>query len=127
MMSVGDTISIEAQIAQTAALLRHRLGTGGADLSRTLAKAKHRLPRRIYRQGQRLARAEAMSHHPKLRLTLDQTGLGQAAQEVQAHLTSIDLADRRKGWMLGVLGALSFNLILAFALLIAFLVWQGFL
>lgn len=117
----------EAHIERTSELLREKHGAGGRSLKRALGKARHRLPRRVYRQGLVLARAQGMAHHPKLRLTLDHVTLDKAAREVQNHLTAIDLADRRKGWFLGMLGGLSFNLILATALLIGFLIWRGFL
>jgi hypothetical protein len=83
------------------------------------------LPRRIYRQATKLARVEGMASHPKLRLTLDTPDLAKAAREVQEHLRSIDVVDRRKGWWLGALGALAFNILLFGALLLGFMMWQG--
>ncbi len=124
---MAGPIDTEAQIARTSALLREKLGARGGSLEKALGKARNRLPRRIYKQGLLLAKAQGTAHHPKLRLTLDHASIDKAAREVQAHLSAIDLADRRKGWVLGMLGGLSFNLILAVALLIAFLMWRGFL
>ena len=109
---------IETDISRTADLLGEKLGARGRDLSAALAKARHRMPRRIYRQASRLAKAEPLAGHPKLRLTLDAEGLHAAASEVQAHLTAIDLADRRKGWWLGMLGGMAFNLLAALTLFI---------
>lgn len=114
-------------IAGLKAQLKERLGVGGADLMVALGRARHRLPRRVYRQGLLLARAEPLAGHPKLRLTLDAPALIVAAAEVSRHLETIDLADRRKGWWLGMLGGLSFNLILTVIVLVAVLVWRGFL
>ena len=107
--------------------LRAKLGVRGKNLAAAMAKARHRLPRRIYRQGMILVAAEPLAAHPKLRLTLDQPALRAAADEISAHLATIDLAEKRKSWLLGMLGGLSFNLILMVALLISFLVWRGFL
>jgi len=122
-----NQIPIEDQIQAIMALLREKLGVRGADLSVALRRARYRLPRRVYQQATALVRAEPLAGHPKLRLTLDQAALAAAATGVRAHLESINVADRRKGWLLGMLGGLSFNLILAFALLIVVLVWRGFL
>ncbi|MCV2891220.1 hypothetical protein [Ruegeria aquimaris] len=115
---------IQDQIAVTVALLRERLGVRGKSLRQALRRAKHRLPRRIYRRAMDLARIEAMVDHPKLRLTLDSPHLLSAAGEVQTHLRGIDLADQRKGWWLGMLGGLAFNLLAFAALLLAFLAWR---
>ena len=79
----------------------------------------------IHRQATKLAQVEGMAGHPKLRLTLDTPALAKAAREVQDHLRSIDVADRRKGWWLGALGALAFNILLFGALVIAFMMWRG--
>lgn len=120
-----DQISLDETIAEIGTLLRAKLGVRGKDLGVALGKARHRLPRRIYRQAMTLVQAEPLAGHPKLRLTLDGAALTTAATEVSAHLEAIDLADRRKGWWLGALGGLSFNLILFTGLLIGLLVWRG--
>ncbi|MFT7596476.1 MAG: hypothetical protein ACI8R4_003811 [Paracoccaceae bacterium] len=122
-----DQISIEDQIQTIMALLREKLGVRGADLPAALRRARYRLPRRVYRQAATLVGAEPLVGHPKLSLTLDHAALAAAAAGVQTHLQSIDVTDRRKGWLLGMLGGLSFNLILAFTLLIVVLIWRGFL
>lgn len=119
--------SINVQIQTIKALLREKLGVRGADLNTALRRARYRLPRKIYRQGMELVRAAPLAGHPKLRLTLDQAALAAAASGVQTHLAAIDVADRRKGWWLGMLGGLAFNLILAVVLLIVVLKWRGFL
>jgi hypothetical protein len=124
---MSEQTEIETQISRAMLLLREKLGVRGKTLSKALGKARRRLPRRVHRQAQVLARAEPLAAHPRLRLTLDQSALRQAASEVESHLGRIDVADRRKGWFLGMLGGLVFNLILAFTLLILFLRWQGFL
>lgn len=113
-------------IAQTKSLMRDKLGVRASDMARAAAKAKNRLPGRVYNQAILLAKAEPLAGHPKLCLTLDAPGLGAAAEEVQQYLNSIDLADRRKGWILGMLGGLAFNMILFVVLLLLVLYWRGF-
>ena len=124
---MAEQISIDDQIQAIMALLREKLGVRGADLNAALRRARFRVPRKVYRQGMDLVRAAPLAGHPKLNLTLDQTALSASASGVQAHLLSIDVADRRKGWLLGMLGSLSFNLILTFVLLMVVLNWRGFL
>lgn len=124
---MNDQTSLDQMIAGIVVELRAKLGVRGKDLKTGLSKARHRLPRRIYRQGMVLVEAEPLALHPKLRMTLDRATLASAAQEVRTHLEAIDLADRRKGWWLGLLGGLSFNLILMAVLLVGFLVWRDIL
>ena len=116
--------SIVEEIAQVHALLRDRESASG-DLAAALKTTRRRLPRRIYRQGKVLAKALPLIEHPKLRLTLDETTLHKAAQEVKTYLETIDLADRRKGRVLDILGSIVFSLLVVFALLIVVLRWRG--
>lgn len=113
-------------ITQTKTLIREKLGVGTPDMMAAVTKAKNRLPRKVYNQALLLAKAEPLSAHPKLCLTLDAPTLELAAGDVQGYLNSIDLADRRKGWMLGMLGGLAFNMILFVVVLVLVLYWRGF-
>lgn len=122
-----ETPDIAARIEGVRALIYEKTGAGGASLDRAMKRARHQVPRRIAKQAAKLAAVEPLARHPKLRLTLDTVALDRMLDEVEAHFEAIDLADRRKGWFLGMLGGLSFNLILAFVLLISILVWQGVL
>lgn len=124
---MSQNTDIQSRIAETIALLRQKLGVQDKTLTASVKRAKRRLPRRIYKQAMVLARAEPMVAHPKLRLVLDNPKLARAADEVQAHLTAINLADRRWGWFLGMLGGLAFNLLALTTLLLVFLWWQGFI
>ena len=115
---------IQTRIAETVALLRAKLGVRDKTLEASIRKAKRRLPRRVYRQAMVLARSEAMASHPKMRLILDTPKLVRASDVVQDHLGSINLADRRWGWFLGLMGGLAFNLLALTALLLVFLWWR---
>jgi len=124
---MNEQISLDRMITGIVAQLREKLGVRGKDLKTALAKARHRLPRQVYRQAMTLVQAEPLAGHPKLCQTLDQAALEKAASQVSEHLDAIDLADRRKGWWLGTLGGLSFNMILMAVVLVTVLVWRGFL
>lgn len=122
-MTGPDSLSEDTQ--RISELLREKHGVRSGALGPALSKARHRLPRRVYRQGMALAEAGALADHPKLRQTLDFDALKVAGRDVRQHLEAIDLADRRKGWWLGMAGGMAFNLLLAVALLILLLVWRG--
>lgn len=113
-------------ISQTKELMRDKLGVRASDMARAAAKAKNRLPAKVYKQAMLLAKAETLSRHPKLCLTLDAPALGLAASDVQDYLSTINLKDQRKGWILGMLGGLAFNMILFVVVLGLVLYWRGF-
>lgn len=123
---MAEQIIVEQQIAKTIQMLRAKLGVRGKTLSAALRKARHRLPRGVYKKALLLAQVEDRAAHPKLRLTLDSPALADAAEKVQTYLDAINLADRRKGWLLGMLGGMAFNILLFGTLLLLFLLWQGF-
>ncbi|WP_293572671.1 hypothetical protein [Phaeobacter sp.] len=107
-------------------LLKEREKAGG-DLASALKRARRRLPRRIYRIGLELAAVQPLLEHPKLRLTVQDTKLLRQAEEIITHLRSIDLADRRRGRILDILGSMAFALLTATVLLLILLRWRGFL
>ncbi|NIZ59999.1 hypothetical protein DL239_03300 [Sedimentitalea sp. CY04] len=116
--------SIAEEVAEIRDLLKTREYASG-ELSDALKKARRRLPRRVYKQGMLLAKAEPLMDHPKLRLTLDEPALLKSAGEVLDYLKSIDLADRRKGRVLTILGSLAFSLLVVLGLAIAVMRWRG--
>ncbi|MFW8593407.1 hypothetical protein [Cribrihabitans neustonicus] len=117
--------SLEQEIAAIRQLLKQREHASG-DLAAALIRARRRLPRRIYRQGMKLARALPLLEHPRLRLTVEEKPLRAAAEEVKAHLQKIDLYGRRKTLVLSILGSMAFSLLTVFALLVIVLRWRGF-
>lgn len=107
------------------ALMRVKLGVRGSSFAAVLARAGRHLPRHIRADGQMLSQALSRADHPRLALTLDLPSLQRAAQSMRTHLDGIDVADRRWGFFLGLLGGMAFNLLAFAALLILFLVWRG--
>lgn len=124
---MSQDADIQTRIEEIAALLRAKMGASGATLARALPKARHRMPRTVYRQARMLADAAPLAGNPKLRLTLDGAALTAAADAVEQHLNAIDLADQRRGWWLGMLGGLVFNLLSLVALLLAVMLWRGYI
>ncbi len=122
---MAQVTEVQTQIADTISLLREKLGVKGKTLAASVRRAKRRLPRRVYSQALVLAQAESIAEHPKLRMVLDTPKLTRASNEVQEHLRSINLADRRLGWFLGMLGGLVFNLFTLTALILIILWWRG--
>lgn len=107
-------------------LIEQRLRIKGRTLDKALSRAGRLLPKWAQREGRYLAQATQYMGHPKLRLMIDEAKVEKAHGSLVAHLKSIDPADRRKGRILGVLGVISFNLILVVAAFLGYLIWRGY-
>lgn len=123
-MAASDLGQINAELAQ---LMTDRLGIGGADFAGKVRRAGRLLPRHIRRAARFLVEAEKMSAHPKLIRLIDQKRTSEAAGLCRTYLKSVDPADRRWGIFLGRLSVVVFNLLLLAGLVIAVLVWRGYL
>ncbi|MEX0338613.1 MAG: hypothetical protein AB3N11_06200 [Arenibacterium sp.] len=122
---MNDFSQIELRIDALHRMMRTKLKLRGRDFPATLDKGRRLLPKSVRKQAQMLADAIPLSSHPKLRATLDHEALDRAARELEAHLDSIDLAEQRKSWLLGVLGSIAFNLLLIIGALVAFALWHN--
>lgn len=108
-------------------LMRDKLGVRARTLREARTPAKRLLPRKVFKSFETLQKAEPFLAHPKLARTVDPTAIAMASKALRSHLEAIDIADRRKGWWLGLAGGLAFNLLLACALLLVLLSWRGIL
>lgn len=124
---MSDTDAIHDDLNRVADALRAKLGLHAKSLQDLQGKARRRLPGHIHTKVVALSQAEQLLTHPKLSRTLDSAALSRAADEVQTHLDTIDLSEKRKDWWLGMLGGLAFNMIAFCTLLVVVLVWRGYL
>jgi len=111
---------------ELALLMAERLELRPAPFDRLVRKAAPHLPRGLRKQALMLAEAQAMAQHPRLAMTLDLSALARAAEDLRTHLRGIDVADRRYGRRLALAGRISANLIAVFVLVLAVLIWRGF-
>ena len=122
---MSEPIDLSQRIEALSELLREKTGASGGTFTAQMRKARHRLPRPVVRQAQIIAETEALLDNPRLSRTIDGPRFDAASAALTAHLESIDLADRRKGWWLGMLGGMAFNLLAALVLFIAALRFLG--
>ncbi len=113
--------------AEVSLLLHQKLGVKGGGLEARIARAGRRLPRRIRKRAQEIAEAEKLAANPRLARRVDQAEITRAFDEVARHLKQIDVADRRKGALIGVLSSISLALLATFAVTVGLLVWRGYL
>ncbi|PWE35610.1 hypothetical protein DD563_06335 [Pelagicola sp. LXJ1103] len=107
--------------------MRAKLGVRAKSLRVALRRAGRTVPAPARAAGQRIVQAEGMVGHPKLRRLVDGDALRADAAAMRAALGQIDPKDRRRGAILGMAGGLVFNLLLALAGLVVFLIWRGYL
>jgi hypothetical protein len=113
--------------AEIALRLQQKLGVRGVDLETRLAHAGRRLPRRVRRLAAEIVDAEKREANPRLARQSDPAALARAFAEVERHLAALDRGARRRDAILGVLGSISFALLVVAGGLIAWLRWRGFL
>ena len=118
--------AIDRVLEDLARLMAEKLELRPAPFGKLVRKAAPRLPRAVRNQAQALAEAQEMARNPRLAPTLDMAAVTRAAHDLKAHLNRIDVADLRRGRRLAVLGSVSANLIAVFVLVLAVLVWRGF-
>jgi hypothetical protein len=106
-------------------LMAKRLGLKRGSLSRRVAKAGRRIPVGVRNDIAFVAEAEKLSRNPKLAVRLDHNATKSAYDRAAAYLKAIDVADRRKGVALSIMGSVAFNLLAVTFLLIVVLRWRG--
>ena len=106
-------------------MLLDKFNARGKGLEARLKKAGRRLPRRLQKAGRVIVGMQAAIEHPKLALVQNQDAVDAAFVDLTAHLTTIDRADRRRGFALGIAGDLVIRLVLLAIAVVVILRWQG--
>lgn len=112
---------------QLADLIETQLGIRGASLERKLKKAGRLLPTAVHRNAQQLLSAIEFQDSPKLARMVDEVEVIKAYSMCEKYLVSIDAQDRRRGNIINFLATNAFNLIAITGVVLAVLVWRGFL
>lgn len=120
-------IDIDAMVAELELLLEEKMSLRQGTLGQKLQKAGRRLPKSVRHDGEVIDLAHGHLAHPKLVHQIDVAAVRDAHIRVRGHLISLDARNRRKGFILGVLGGLSFNLILMAVLVGVVLHWRGYI
>lgn len=110
-----------------AELLETQLGVRGAGLEAKLQKAGRLLPRHVRREAAVLVAALKTQGNPRLARMVDGDRAVKSYKTCEKYLSGIDRTYRRRGQIISFLATNAFNMITVAALLIAVLVWRGFL
>ncbi|GGL67219.1 hypothetical protein [Wenxinia marina] len=107
------------------ALIEERLRLRAPDLTRALARAGRRLPRKVRRAAAQVDEAARLTQHPKLSRQIDLAGVEAAHGLAAAHLRAIDPKAERRRRILDWLALIALNLLLIGIALVAWLRWRG--
>ncbi|WP_147111190.1 hypothetical protein [Tateyamaria sp. syn59] len=117
--------SLQGRADRVQAALNAAFGVGGKTLDASLRKTGRRLPRRLHAEARRIVDAQGLGGHPKLMRQVDGAALAAAEDRVVTYLKGIDRADQRKGFWLGIAGAVAFNILLIIAGVVVWMWWTG--
>lgn len=115
-MSATEDISV---------MLRERLRVRGSTFAAQIRKAGRRLPRRVRRAAQFLIETEDLTAHPKLARMVDPDEVSTARDTIFTFLQTVDPKERRKDYLLNILGIIALNVLLIGAAIVTYLVWAG--
>lgn len=122
-MENADTIAARATRLQKG--LETAFGVRARTLDKALRRTGRRLPRRLQKQAGIIVEAQGFGGNPKLLRRFDTAALNTAETQVLDYLNGIDRADARLGRILGIAGAMAFNLLLVLGLLVGWMWWTG--
>ena len=126
-MSMDGAQETKAAVGRLDRLFESRLKLTRGDFDARAAKARRRLPHKLRKDLTRILEARRFADHPKLARTLDAPAIRAAAGRLERHLNAVDLADQRKGRILGVLASIMAGIIVVVALVVIVLRWRGFI
>lgn len=112
---------------EVADTMKERLGIRGKDLATKLRHTGRMMPKRVKLEARFLAEATMLAENPKLSRMINHERVKTAHQTCMTFLNSVDVADRRKGVVLGILGSLAMVFLVVTVLVLGVLMWRGFL
>ena len=121
-----DQKDVQNKVLKVRLEMQAKLGVQGRDLDQVLRRAGRRLPRGVRKQVATLAKAAFYARNPKMARRFEGHEVQAAYDAVMAHLDSIDVMEDRKDRVLGIAGAIAFNLLSVMVAFIFYLWWRGY-
>lgn len=109
------------------ALMREKLEVKAETFPAALRRSGRRLPRGLRREGAVIVAALEKVQNPRLARIADGAGAARAARRLERYLNGLDPQADRARQRAYFRAGVAFRIAIVIALLIAFLVWQGFL
>ena len=122
-----SAVAIQQMADRVAQLLDERLSLGGRDLGAKLQRGGRMLPKRVREGAALLAASAEKAKNPKLLGQIDMGAVTDAYDACVRHLMTVDPATRRKTMWAGAVGFVGYGILFLIILIVAVLVWRGFI
>ncbi|MCV2868371.1 hypothetical protein OEW28_06985 [Defluviimonas sp. WL0002] len=122
-----DGASVQQMADRVAELMSNRLGIRGRTLADKLRRGGRRLPRRVRKQAEYLSRAVDEAANPALLARMDQERVAAAFDACLRHLQPIGAGQRWYNRLMDFAAQLAFVILVTGLLVLATLVWRGYL
>lgn len=120
-------VSTKQMAGRIADLMEARLRVRGEGLAEKLRRGGRFLPRKVRRQAEYLAKADAEARVPRLLTRLDHERIAEAYDACVRYLKPLGAGARRKAILLDMLTGFATGLFATGVLVIVLLLWRGYL
>lgn len=117
---------LQATLDSLRASFAERVGARGRTFAAAVRKAGRRVPRKLRPAAAALIEAERMAANPRLARLVDAGQVELAARDLEIWLATQDPRERRKTAIINWAALIGFYVLVTAGLVIAFLVWRGY-
>ena len=120
-----SAVTIQQMADRVAGLMEEKLRVGGKGLAVKVRRAGRRLPKQVRIAAAALIQATQMAQSARLMHQIDDELVAEAYDICVRHLGGVDIADRRKGLIVGIAASIAFSLLVVSGLVLAVVWWRG--
>ncbi|MEI2807926.1 hypothetical protein [Albidovulum sp.] len=120
-------VSVQQMAGRVAELMEARLRVRGRGLAEKLRRGGRLLPRKVRRKAEFLARSAEQAGVPRLQMQLDHERIAEAYDACVRYLKPLGASARRRALLLEMVTGFATGLFVTAVLVVALLLWRGFL
>ncbi|WP_413875095.1 hypothetical protein [Albidovulum sp.] len=120
-------VSVQQMAGRVAELMEARLRVRGRGLAEKLRRGGRLLPRKVRRKAEFLARSAEQAGVPRLQMQLDHERIAEAYDACVHYLKPLGASARRRAVLLEMVTGFATGLFVTGVLVVALLLWRGFL
>jgi hypothetical protein len=120
-------VSVQQMAGRVAELMEARLRVRGRGLAEKLRRGGRLLPRKVRRKAEFLARSAEQAGVPRLQMQLDHERIAEAYDACVRYLKPLGASARRRAVLLEMVTGFATGLFVTAVLVVALLLWRGFL
>lgn len=122
-----SAVSVQQMADRVAGLMEQRLRVKGQGLGEKLRRGGRLLPRKVRRAAEELQMASELAQNARLFTQLDHEKVAEAYHVCVTHLGGVGAGSRAMSALAGFAAQLAMIALVVFVLVVAVLVWRGFL